>query len=134
MPSASAVALRFQSVAFQHVENDLPLGAFEGFLQRAAGRAIPRRSATAAATAARQVVQSDRVRFAKQHGPLDDVLQLAHVARPAIALERRSASSVKSLAACRTLRRPLQEVLRQQRNIRTRSRSGGSSTLITLTR
>ena len=81
--------LRFQLVGFEHLADDLPLGAFQRLLERPAGDRLDvdvARRSSAAAGRPTPITLS----LPKQHGPLDHVLQLADVARPAIALQARS--------------------------------------------
>ena len=90
---------------------------------------VPRTSVGRSAT-------RDHRAFAQQHGPLDDVLQLADVARPVVALHRghRIVGEAGHLAA-RVFANLFQEAVGQQSGCRsTAMRSGGSSMLITLMR
>ena len=76
----------------------------------------------------RQVFDADHVVLAQQHGPLDDVLQLADVARPAVALQggqRFVAEAVHLLA--RFLANLVEEMLGQQRNVGRSARAGSAA-------
>ena len=93
MPRISEVCLRAPPVA-SSTRQDVGLFQIVQGDQAADGQVGGRRFAPLPwSTNGRQVPQGDRVAFADDAGPLDDVLQLPHVARPVVGLQGRRASS-----------------------------------------
>ena len=76
------------AVGLQNVENDLPFGLFESLFERHVADARDA-EAGAAGDFAGEIAEADHFTLAQQHGPFHDVLQLANVAGPGVALQRR---------------------------------------------
>ena len=135
MPSASAVAWRFQWLASSTSRMICRSGAFQGLLERLR----PTGSidiGPAAITCGGQILDADHVPLPKQHRPFDHVLQLADVARPAVALQRgqRLVGEAVDVLVRRPRRRPSRKCSASSGMSEIRSRSGGNSMLITLMR
>ena len=106
MPSMAAVWLLFQPVAASVARMCCrSMSASEAGLELAAGgSAMSPVSPAVASLRERQVVGLDELAARQHHGPLDDVLQLADVARPAILAHqlhrlRREAASLRPVSA-----------------------------------
>src|SRR5438445_728234 len=99
----------------QCAQDRIALHLADGRHRAAAGR---RRRRRAPQHVVGQVLDADEPRPAQHHRPLDDVAQLAHVARPVIALELlvRLAGEAADLAVVLPIEL-LDEALAQQRNV-----------------
>src|SRR5437763_316050 len=104
-------------VRLEYIENDRPLGYFHRVFQRFAGDRLHADRLTGGDVAG-QVFDANARSTTKQDGPLDHVLQFAHVAWPLIALQRRQTIVAEAgRLSARVFRRASQKVLREERDV-----------------
>src|SRR5690606_7557400 len=97
----------------ERLQHELPLGVLERCAYRNVHFTLVERHVTR-----QQVGHLDRVLLGEDHGPLDRILELTYVARPAIrldVLDRTLAETLDLLVLL--LREPAQELLRQEPHI-----------------